>query len=39
MDRDKIGSLAALVGDEAHKARTDLHKWFDSLVAKEEGDR
>jgi hypothetical protein len=31
-DREKIGTLADMAGDEAHKAKGELHTWFDGLV-------
>jgi hypothetical protein len=35
-DWETIGSLSDMIGDEAHKARTEVDKWWDSLMAKAE---
>jgi hypothetical protein len=31
-DREKIGTLADLAEDEAHRAQAELVKWFDRLT-------
>jgi hypothetical protein len=30
-DRDRIGTLFDLTGNEAHNAKAELDKWFDGL--------